>query len=158
MSEKKPATKFLTLTQNPCIYLIIMVLLMGPFSISLIYANEILEVYVRSEIGPEVQRQFGFRMMHKNMYYQHRQRLDVFVFTSLEPDGVLAKAGVRNNDVPLSTFHMNDIHLYRRLRASRKEAIELRVIGCDQYEDWLQTGRTSLSARERRVLIPPQDN
>ena len=156
MSEKQPSTRFLLLTQNPSAYLIIMVLLMGPFSIALIYSDEILEAYIRSEIAPQVQHQFGFSMVHKSMYYRQRQRLDVFVFSGLEPDGVLAKAGVMNNDVPLRTFHMSDINLYRRLRQGRTEAVELRLIGSDEYEDWLRAEKFFLFDRTRRVVVPKQ--
>jgi hypothetical protein len=134
-----------------------MVLLLGPFSIALIYSDEIFETYVRAEIAPQVQNQFGFRMVHKNMYYRQRQRLDVFLFTALEPDGVLAKAGVRNNDIPLGgLLSISDINLYRRLYQGRKEAVELRLIGCDEYEDWLREDKFSLFDRTRRVVIPQQ--
>src|SRR5262245_35650625 len=142
MNERKPATKFLTLTLSPWVYVTIIALLIAPFLIAVLNFDQIFNSYVRTYLGPEVRRQFGFRMEHQTMYYRQAQRLDVFVITTLEPDGVLARAGVRNDDVPLVSgwFHMSDVNFYRRLQEGRKGPIELRLIGRDEYEYWLKTG------------------
>jgi hypothetical protein len=154
MSKRKPAARFLTLTLSPWVYVTIIVLLIGPFSVAVVYSDQIVDAYVRAYVGPEVQDQFGFRMERKRMYYRQVQSLDVFVITAIEPDGVLARAGVKNGDVPLSSIHMSDVDFYRRLRRSKKEAIKQIVIGCDEYEDWLKTGKSSLYDRARKVVIP----
>jgi hypothetical protein len=138
----------------------IIALLIGPFTIAVLYSDQLYAAYVRTYVGREVQHRFGFRMERKTMYYRKVQRLDVFVITALEPDGVLAKAGVKNNDVPLISYHMSDVDFYLRLRRSQKEAIELRLINVDEYEDWLKTGDaySLFRDRERKVLIPQQAN
>ena len=87
------------------------------------------------------------------MYY-HTQALDVFVIEGLEPDGVLAKAGVKNCDVPVWDYHMSDVAFYRRLQERPKKAVEIHLVNCAEYEELLKSGDLDLFDRGHKVLIP----
>ncbi len=90
------------------------------------------------------------------MHYQRRQELDVFVITAVDPTGVLAKAGVRNDEVPVLSFHITDVAFYQMLEQSEKAATEIYLINRDEYQKLLENGDLAVRDRGHRVLIPKQ--
>ena len=153
MDRKGTTSNLITARPIHWVYLTIFVLLIGPFSMAVVYHDELYNGYVRTYIAPGVQRQFGFRMERRRMYY-HTQAVDVFVIEGLEPDGVLAKAGVQRGDVPVGIYHMSDVAFYQRLQERPKKAVEIHLVNSAEYEGLLKSGDLDLFDRGHRVVIP----
>lgn len=153
MNQKK-SSRLITVKPIHWVYLTVFVLLIGPLLIAALYSDELYNGYVRTYIAPRIQRQFGFKMERRRMYYRGTQELDVFVIEGLEPNGVLAKAGVQNGDVPIGMFHMSDVAFYRRLQERTEKAVEIHLVNCAEYEESLKSGDLILSDLGNRVVIP----
>ena len=153
MNQKKNI-RLITVRPIHWVYLSIFVLVISPLLIATLYADGLYNGYVRTYIGPRIQRQFGFKMERRRMYYRGRQRLDVFVIESLEPNGLLAKAGVQNGDVPIEMFHLSDVAFYRRLQESPAKAVEIHLVNCAKYEESLKSDNLFMSDLGNRVVIP----
>jgi len=154
MTGKNSTTSFLTIKHIQWVYLTVFVLLISPFIVFILYSDEIYKAYVRIYIAPEIRHQFGFKMDRQRMYY-HTQPLDVFVITTVE-NGVLAKAGVKDNDIPLGLFHMSDVNFYLKLRQSQNGPIEIRLINRDEYGRVLREQDWTLLHGQHKVVIPKQ--
>ena len=152
MNQKK-SSRLITIKPIHWVYLTVFVLLIGPLLIATLYSDELYNAYVRTYIAPSVQHQFGFKMERRQMYYRGTQELDVFVIEGLEPNGLLAKAGVQNCDVPIGVFHMSDVAFYRRLQERPKERVEIHLVNCAKYEELLKSGNLILSDVGNRVVI-----
>ena len=146
----------LTVTPFHWAYVTIVVLIIGPFTVVTMYCQDFFDGYVRTFVGPRFQRQFGFKMEVRRMYYRKKQPLSVFVIKDLKPDGEFAKLGVRNCDVPVGFFHMSDASLYRKLERSMREPVEVRFINCEEYEKEFMSGDLLLSNRVHRIVLWPK--
>ena len=152
MIGPRPNSRLLTLGAVQYVYVMIVILVIGPFTVATMYSQDFFDAYVRTFIGPQLQRKFGFRMEVRRMYYRKRQPLSVFVIKDLNPDGEFARLGVRNCDVPVGYFHMSDASLYRKLKRSESEKVEIRFINCDEYERELESGNLYLASRVRKIF------
>jgi len=152
MNQKGAKSNLITVKPIHWVYVTVVLLLIGPFSIAVVYSNELYNGYVRTYVAPRIQRQFGFRMERRRMYY-HTQGLDVFVIEGVNPGGVLAKAGVRNDDVPVGVYHMSDVEFYRKLDGSQEKAVEIQLVNCGEYEGLLKSGDLDLFDRGHKVTI-----
>ena len=156
MNQKK-SSRLITIKPIHWVYLTTFVLLIGPLLVASVYSDELYNAYVRTYIAPGVQRQFGFKMQRRKMYYRGTQELDVFVIEGLEPNGVLAKAGVQNGDVPIGMFHMSDVAFYRKLQERPAGTVEIHLVNCTEYEELLKSGNLILSDVGNRVVIPKSE-
>ena len=154
MTGKKAGHDLVTLRRSQWVYLMIWTLLIGPFWLAVACHDEIYAAYVRTYVAPGVRRQFGFRVERQRMHYL-TQPLDVFVIADTSPQGALAKAGVLNNDVPVTYIHMSDVGFYLKLRQSRGGPVEIRLANRDEYREWLKSG-DAFPLKWRKVVIPRQ--
>jgi hypothetical protein len=153
VNQKGAKGNLVTVKPINWVYVTVVLLLIGPLSIAVVYSGELYNGYVRTYIAPRIQRQFGFKMERRRMHYR-TQALDVFVIKGLNPDGVLAKAGVRNGDVPVGDYHVSDVTFYRELEESRKRAVEIHLVNCAEYEGLLKSGDLDLFDRGHIVTVP----
>lgn len=135
------------------LYVTVCVLLIGPFSLAVVYSEDIYSAYVRTYVAPRLRRQYGFRLERRPMYF-HAQPLNVYFIASIDPAGVFAKAGVREGDVPVADYHISDVALYKRLLDERGDAAVLQLINGDEYESMLKEGDLDLYCRGHKVSIP----
>jgi hypothetical protein len=147
--------RFFTIRRNQLLYLVTMVLLSIPCLMAVINPVDFYRLHARIVNGPVVRRLFGFSLERRRMHYR-TQAMDVFVINSIDPNGRLAKAGVRNNDIPVASIHMNDADFYDTLAASRRAPVKLRLINSDEYEKALKDGIVPRDEM-RTVVIPRQD-
>ena len=138
------------------VYVTIFVLIIGPFTVFVMFSQELFDGYIRTYIAPGIQRRFGFRMERRRMYYRGTQPFNVFVITRLEPEGVLTKLGVQNCDVPLGFYHMSDATFYRQLEKSRSTPVEIRFLNCEEYEQALMAGDLFLAHRVHKIVLRPR--
>jgi hypothetical protein len=153
MNRKASTSNLVTVKPMHWVYVTIIILLIGPFSLAVVYSDELYNGYFRTYTAPAIQRQLGFKMGRRRMYY-HTQALDVFAVEGLEPGGILAKAGVQNCDVPVGIYHLSDVEFYRKLQQSAKKAVEIQLVNCAEYEELLRAGDLDLFTRGHKVVIP----
>ena len=154
MVHARPKSKLLTINAFHWVYLTIFVLIVVPFTVANLHCQELFQVYVRTSIAPSIERQFGFKMERRRMFYRNVQPLSVFVIKGLEPDGVLAKLGVRDCDVPVGFFHMSDVAFYRQLEKSGSNTVEIGFINCNEYERTLASGDLFIIDRVHKIVLP----
>jgi hypothetical protein len=121
-----------------------------------LWSDRIYELYFRSFESPKVQTEFGFKMTHKRMFFRS-QAIDVFIITSLEPTGVLAKVGVQPNTVALGAFPKNDIAFCKELLRSHDRNVEIHLINANEYEQLLRKGESYMVEWGYKVIIPRQN-
>lgn len=85
------------------------------------------------------------------------QSYEVFVITSIEPNGVLARAGVQANSIALGSLPKNDVAFCEDLLRSHNQDIEIRLINADEFRETLRTGELSAVGRGYEVIIPRQN-
>jgi len=145
--------RFITLSGMHWLYVAIIALLLIPFTIVNLWPDGTYDLYFRTFVGPKVQTEFGFRMDHKRMQFR-TQSFEVFVISSIEPTGILARAGIQPNSIALSTFPKNDVAFCKDLLRSRNQDIEIHLINADEYQEILRNGELSTVARGYKVTIP----
>ena len=153
----KPAHLFIAPTGIHWLCIAIIALLLVPLTIFSLEPDRIYNAYFRTFATPAVEREFGFRMERTRMYF-HTQALEVFVIKSLEPEGVLAKAGVRVGDVPLGTYMpKNDVAFCRDLLRSHAQITQIHLVNGDEYEARLGRGESSITNVGYNAIIPKQN-
>ena len=152
MTGPQSKSRLLTLGPIHYVYVTIVVLVIGPFTVMTMYSQDFFDGYVRTFIGPRLQRKFGFKMEMRRMYYRKKQAVSVFVIKNLTPDGEFARLGVRNCDVPVSFTHMSDASLYRKLEKSESRKVEIRFVDCGTYERELESGDLFLAPHEHKIF------
>lgn len=153
---KKVPNRFITLSGAQWIYVATIALLLIPLTITNLWPYEIYNLYFRTFESPRVQTEFGFSMDRKRMNF-HAQSFEVFVITSIEPTGVLARAGVQPNSIALGTFPKNDVAFCKYLLRSHNQDIEIHLINDNEYQELLRNGELSTGERGYKVTVPRQN-
>jgi hypothetical protein len=150
-SRPPSRSRLFTLGAFQYVYVMMVILIIGPFTVAALYSQDFFDAYVRTVLAPRLRRKFGFTLEVRRMYYRKRHPLGVFVITNLKPNGEFARLGVRNCDVPVGGFHMTDAELYRALKRSEHTKVEIRFINCDEYAGELDSGDLILAPHERKL-------
>ena len=91
-------------------------------------------VYVVEQRGPALQRCFGFVAAAIDLPGDWSGTPRVFTITSVNPDGILASAGIRPGDAPVGYKHGMDVEFYGDLTAVLDgEDVTFSVV---QMADW----------------------
>jgi len=152
-SRSPSQSRLFTLGAFHYVSVMMVILIIGPFTVAAVYSQDFFDAYVRTVLGPRLRRKFGFRMEVRRMYYRKRYPLSVFVIKNLKPGGEFARLGVRNCDVPVGGFHMTDAALYRNLVRSEHTKVEIRFINCDVYERHLESGDPLLEPYDHKISL-----
>lgn len=88
--------------------------------------HEIAYFHVMRDLAPALQRDFGFTAAV--VEEERPVRDQIFVITSLDPEGALAKAGFLVGDVPVGYKHGFETGFYAHLEYARHNVTEMQVI------------------------------
>lgn len=111
---------------------------------------------LRKFFVPGVEARYGYKMEPRRLYYG-KQPLDVYVISSIQPNGRMAAAGGQVGDVPVGLFHINDVALAEKLSAPDASQILLNVIEIGFYEEFLRNDLSGPIWEKRRELIVASD-
>ena len=146
--------RLLTLNRTHWIYIALIAVVLVPLTIGNLLPDQIYNLYFRTYTRPQVQAEFGFEMAQQRMHFRS-QPFDVFVITSIDPNGVLAGYGVQANTISLGTsYPKNDIAFCKDLLRSHNQAVEIHLIDSNEYEQLLKKGEFSMAGRGYKVIIP----
>jgi hypothetical protein len=152
MARSHTTSNLLTIQPFQWAFLTIFVLLIGPLIVASLFSDTLFRAYARDCMAPRLQSEFGFRMEKRRMYYG-RQPLNVFVIQGIKRDGILARIGIRNGDIPIGMFHMSDVNFYWTLERSRTTPVEIRLIRCNDYKEMLRSGDLLMSHHWRKAFL-----
>ena len=92
--------------------------------------HEALEtLYLRETEGRRLEREFGFTSGYAP---PSTNQSAGFTLTAVDPNGVLAKAGVKAGDRPWDYHGRSELSFYFTLRAARSRVVVLRVLRISQ--------------------------
>ena len=127
-------------------------LVVTPLMMTGIFYGQFRTAVLRKFFVPGIEAKFGYKTEPRRLYYGE-QPLDIYVVSSIEPNGRMAAAGLRIGDVPLGIFHMSDVGLAEELATADASPIRLKVVDIEFYEEWLSNDATGLMWEKRRDLI-----
>jgi hypothetical protein len=82
-------------------------------------------LYLRETEGRRLEREFGFTSGYAP---PSTEQSAGFTLTALDPNGVLAKAGVKTGDRPWDYHGRSELAFYFTLQAARSRVVVLRVL------------------------------
>ena len=153
MTQKGPGSNLIMIGPAQWFLVASVVLILVPFIGAVFHVEEIYAACLKAYLGPTMQRHFGFRMRLQRMYF-HERPYNVFVITDVDPNGIFARSGIQDGDIPVGIYHMRDAWFYNKLQQTEVNPVEIRVINFAEYEEILKSGNLVIGSRARRVLIP----
>ena len=127
------------------------ILVLAPLMMTGIFYGQFRTAVLRKFFVPGIEARYGYKTESRRLYYGE-QPLDVYVVSSIEPNGRMAAAGLRIGDVPLAIFHMSDVALADELSLTDASQIKLTVIEIESYEEWLNQDLVGPMWEKRREL------
>jgi hypothetical protein len=118
----------ITLDKRQYVTIAVILFVILPLTVSLAFRDRISDAHLREIVGPKLQREFGFEAGIEPVF-EAKQFLDVFVIQSVNPTGILGKAGFRAGDIPMGYKHGFETGFYQDLLWVKEgDQIEISVV------------------------------
>jgi hypothetical protein len=128
----------ITLDKRQYVILAVILFVILPLTVSLAFRDRIYDAYVRELVAPKLQREFGFKAGIEPIV-DAKESLNVFVIQSVNPTGILGKAGFRSGDIPIGYKHGFETGFYHDLLwVKNGDQVEISVVNLSDARvgDW----------------------
>lgn len=134
----------------------VVIFVVAPLVMISLFYGHFRTAVLRKFLVAGVEARSGYKTEPRRLYYRE-QPLDVYVVSSIEPNGRMDAAGLRIGDVPMEVFHMTDVSLAEKLSAPDASTIRLEVIDIESYAEWVSNDLSGPMWEKQRELIVPSE-